>query len=320
VSDWPDLDPDARALLDMARASGRPRYEDGDPATARAALLASRFTLQTPPEQVAEVRALATGSIPLRLYRGNGAPASGSPALVFFHGGGWVIGDLDSHDVLCRRLANAAPCTVIAVDYRLAPEHAFPAAFDDAVAATEWIVRHAATLGIDARVAVGGDSAGGNLAAAVTQALRGGPIALQLLLYPALDMRMDSASHGRFADGVLLTHRTMRWFRDHYLAAESDGEDWRASPLLANDLLQLPPAYVLTAGHDPLADEGIAYARRLRDAGVPVFHRHAAGQMHGFLTADAFIARAGEVIDEIGEVLRGYAANLAITPVEHPYD
>ncbi len=307
------LDPDCQRVLDLIREAGRPPYETLTPPEAREFYRAGRRILQPEPPQVAEVRNLrapgAAGEIALRLYRGLGTERSVAlPALVYFHGGGWVIGDLDTHDGVCRLIASTAGCAVISVDYRLAPEHKFPAAVDDAVAATEWIAANAATLGIDAsRLAVGGDSAGGNLAAVVALIAhdRAGPrLRHQLLIYPATDfMTSDDAQRERF-EGFPLNVVTMNWFRDHYLRGSADYGDWRASPLHAKDLRGLPPAYVLTVGFDPLHAEGEAYAMRLRDAGVPVQHRHIAEQMHGFFTMGKIIRAAGPATEEAARAVK----------------
>jgi acetyl esterase len=232
-----------------------------------------------------------------------------APALVFFHGGGWVVGDLESHDVVCRQLADAGSLIVIAIDYRLAPEHKFPAAADDAIAATRWIAANARELGFDAaRISVGGDSAGGNLAAVVALEARdgGGPaIAGQVLVYPAVDLAMTQGSHSEPETSVLLTHSVIRWFVDHYLNGAADIHDWRASPARAQNLAGLPPAYVLTAGADPLRDEGDEYAARLRQAGVNVTTRHLPGQFHGFLTMGKLLREANVAVSEIGAWLKG---------------
>jgi acetyl esterase len=308
------LDSDAERVLEMVRLSGRPPYETVTPPEARALFLAAREVLAPEPAPVAETRELSApvesgAEIPLRLYRGV-TPASGDllPALVYFHGGGWVIGDLDTHDSLCRHLANAARCAVVSVDYRLAPEHKFPAAVQDCYAATSWVIEAAGSLGIDSeRVAVGGDSAGGNLAAVVSLMARdlGAPkICYQALLYLAVDCAMTHLSHDRFAEGFLLTRATMRWFYDHYLRGPSDVEDWRASPLRAVDLSGLPPALVLTAGNDVLCDEGEAYARRLREHGVAVELQHYPDQIHGFLTMGKIVRAAEPALDQIAAGLR----------------
>jgi acetyl esterase len=288
------LDRDAERVLEMVRLSERPPYETLSAPEARELFLAAREVLAPDPPPVAYVRELsapgpAGTAVPLRLYRGaTTAPGDTLPALVYFHGGGWVIGDLDTHDSLCRHLANAARCIVVAVDYRLAPEHKFPAAVEDCFAATLWVAREAVALGIDReRLAVGGDSAGGNLAAVVSLIARdrGAPkLGYQALLYPAVECGMTHPSHDRFAEGYLLTRPTMKWFYEHYLRGPADVADRRASPLRAADLSGVAPALVLTAGNDVLCDEGEAYARRLEQNRVPVLRRHFPDQIHGFLT------------------------------------
>lgn len=308
------LDRDAERVLEMVRLSGRPPYETLTPSEARSLFLAAREVLAPDPPPVAEIREQSApgqggAEIPCRLYRGATAPSGEAlPGLVYFHGGGWVIGDLDTHDSLCRHLANAARCVVVAVDYRLAPEHKFPAAVEDCFAATAWVGEAAAALGIDReRLAVGGDSAGGNLAAAVSLMARdwGAPrLCLQALLYPAVDCGMTHPSHQRFAEGYLLTRPTMRWFYGHYLRGPADVEDWRASPLRASDLAGIAPAFVLTAGNDVLCDEGEAYARRLQHAGIPVQLRHFPDQIHGFLTMGKIVQAASPALDEIAAALR----------------
>jgi acetyl esterase len=307
------LDDDAARVLELVRLSGRPPFEAVSPAEARALFLGGRQIFSPEPPPVAETRDLAVpgpegGGLILRLYRGAGAAADAKlPTLVFFHGGGWVVGDLETHDPMCRHIANAAGCAVVAVHYRLAPEHKFPAAVEDCVAATLWLEKNGDELGLDvSRLAVGGDSAGGNLAAVVSLIARdrGAPrLCAQLLLYPALDFGMKQASHQRFAEGHLLTEATMRWFAEAYLQRPDDAEDWRASPLRATDLSNLPPAYVLTAGYDPLCDEGIAYARRLREAGVAVNDRHFASQIHGFLLMGKMVRAAGPALDDLAAAL-----------------
>ncbi|NJO24306.1 MAG: alpha/beta hydrolase [Sphingomonadales bacterium] len=299
------LHPDAARVCEMIIAANRPAMETLAPPQAREAYLASRSVLQPDSEEVAEVvdlRAIGpAGPIPLRLYRGQGA-AKGQlqPALIYFHGGGWVIGDLESHDQVCRALANASRCIVVAVDYRLAPEHKFPAAADDAIAATRWIADNGKRLGIDAsRLAVGGDSAGGNLAAIVSLDARdcgGPPLAFQLLIYPSTDMSMDWPSHRRHADQLPLRHTTMKWFVDHYLSEARDRADWRASPLRADNFANLPAALVVTAAFDPLCDEGEAYAKALADAKVPVKLERFAGQIHGFLSMGRIVADSDRLV------------------------
>jgi acetyl esterase len=308
------LDRDAERVLEMVRLSGRPPYETLSAPEARELFLAAGDVLAPDPPPVAEIRELSApgpsgGAIALRLYRGGITPSDDTlPALVFFHGGGWVIGDLNTHDSLCRHLANAARCIVVAVDYRLAPEHKFPAAVEDCFAATSWIAQEAATLGIDLeRLAVGGDSAGGNLAAVVSLIARdrGEPkLCRQVLLYPTADCGMTHASHDRFAEGYLLTRPTMKWFYEQYLRGPADVDDWRASPLRAADLSGVAPALVLTAGNDVLCDEGEAYARRLKEAGVPVQLRHFPDQIHGFLTMGKIVRAAQPALDDIAAALR----------------
>jgi len=304
------LDHDAEILLEMIRAANRPAFETVGAAEARELFMAGRKVLAPDPMPVAELRDIAIpgpgGPIPARLYR---ASAGGVlPVLVFFHGGGWVVGDIESHDTVCRHLANRAGCAVVSVDYRLAPEHKFPAAVEDCFAATAWVAGNAAALGVDAaRLAVGGDSAGGNLAAVVSLLARdrGGPrIACQLLIYPATDAAMRHDSIARFAEGYVLTRATMRWFYDQYLRAPEDAADWRASPLAALDLGGLPSAFVLTAGYDPLCDEGDAYAARLAAAGVAVTHRRFPGQVHGFAMNGKIIRAAETALDETAAALK----------------
>jgi acetyl esterase len=297
------LDPDAALVVEMMRAAGRPPFETLTPAQAREAYAASRAVLQPEPDPVAETRDIAApgplGPIPLRIYRSAGSTANETlPGLVYYHGGGWLLGGIDSHDVVCRRFANLARCAVVSVDYRMAPEHKFPAAVDDSAAATRWVAENARDLGIDpARVAVGGDSAGGNLAAVMALMSRDGdlpPLAYQLLIYPGTDMMMTTISSQTVREGVPLTSATMKWFVDHYMRSHADFADWRASPLRAADLSGTAPALVLTASHDPLRDEGIDYARRLEREGVRVTHLHFADQVHGFLSMGRII-RASEV-------------------------
>ncbi|PDT89190.1 acetyl hydrolase [Bradyrhizobium sp. Y36] len=309
------LDPDAAAVYKAFQDAGRPAYETLTAAEARAYYAQARFATNPEPPELAHVAPLSIpsphGAIPARIYvpkeprRHDGL----APALVFFHGGGWVIGDLDSHDVACRQLADAGALIVISVDYRLAPEHKFPAATDDAIAATGWVAANAREFGIDAaRLAIGGDSAGGNLTAVVALAARdaGDPaLAGQVLIYPATDFAMTHGSHSEPETSVLLTHSVIRWFRDHYLNGAADIHDWRASPARAQDLAGLPPAYVLTAGADPLRDEGDEYAARLKQAGVSVTTRHYPGQFHGFFTMGKLLPQANVAIGEIGAWLKG---------------
>ncbi len=306
------LDPQAANVIDLIVKSGRPPYHELTPKDARQMFRETRPASTPPAPQIGAVRDVLTEgaqAIPLRVYRPPGVSDSRRlPVLVYFHGGGWVIGDLETHDVLCRQLTAEAGVSVIAVDYRLAPEHKFPAAADDAWAATRWIAAHAAELGVDAdRLAVGGDSAGGNLAAVVALLAReaGGPrIALQILLYPVTDLVSESQSYADLADGYMLTRDSMRWFRAQYLAKEQDAADWRVSPLRAPSLAGLPPALVVTAGYDPLRDEGEAYARRLREAGVSVDAVSFGGMIHGFVPMGRLIDTAFRGVSLITGSLR----------------
>jgi len=295
-------------VIDLVIRSGRPAYHQLSPKDARQLFRETRPASTPTPPQIGMVRDLTAdgplGPIPLRVYRPAGVPASTPLAvLVFFHGGGWVIGDLETHDVLCRQLTAGSGVSVVSVDYRLAPEHKFPAAVDDAWAATRWVVAHAGELAVDARrLAVGGDSAGGNLAAVVALLARdkGAPaIAVQVLIYPVTDLVGETRSYRDFAEGYLLTREGMRWFIAHYLTAEAEAADWRASPLRAQSLAGLPPALIVTAGFDPLRDEGEAYAERLRDAGVRVDSVCYGGMIHGFVPMGRLLDTAGRAISLI---------------------
>ncbi len=306
------LHPQARALLDLIEQRGLPLTHTLSPTEARAFYRERRAFTQPDAPEVGLVRDLQAagphGAIPLRLYRPIGAAAEALlPLLVYFHGGGWLMGDLDTHDVLCRELANAANCAVVAVDYRMAPEHRFPIAVDDCLAATYWVQRNAAELRVDAtRLAVGGDSAGGNLAAVVAIAARDAgdlPIAFQLLIYPATDQRRAAPSHQTNGQGYLLTSDTIDYFHDHYLPDPMHDLDWRASPLLHEDFSGLPPAFVLTAGYDPLRDEGLMYSQRLSEAGNRGAHVCFERQIHGFITM-------GRVLDEANAAVALCAAEL----------
>ena len=308
------LDPDAAFVFKAFQEAGRPAYETLSPEEAREYYRQARFVSNPEPPELKSVAPLAIpaahGSIPARIYTPNKLRQTDglAPCLVFFHGGGWVIGDLDTHDVVCRKLADEGQLIVISIDYRRAPEHKFPAAVDDAIAATAWIAAHAKEFGIDpARLLVGGDSAGGNLATVVAIAARDGngpAISGQVLIYPATDFTMAQPSHSEPETSILLTQSVVRWFRDHYLNGTADVHDWRASPALARTLVGLPPAYVLTAGADPLRDEGDDYARRLEQAGVAVTYRTFPGQFHGFFTMGKLLQQANVAASEIGTWLR----------------
>jgi acetyl esterase len=243
------------------------------------------------------------GDLPVRIYRPASAPADAAlPALVYAHGGGWVFGNLDSHDVLCAQLALEAGIAVFHVDYRLAPEARFPGAFDDVVAALQWVAANGGSVGIDpTRLAIGGDSAGGNLAAAVSIWARdhGGPkLLMQLLAYPVTDAVARADSYRHFEDGYGLNAVTMEWFFDHYTPDKASRGDWRVSPLRAASLAGLPPALVVTAGYDPLRDEGRAYALRLQQEGTQADLVEFGGMLHGFLSSPMLLhgARRGTTL------------------------
>jgi acetyl esterase len=248
------------------------------------------------------------GAIPARFYEPPGMGLEGRPSIVYFHGGGWTIGDLDTCDSVCRFLAQNVPATVLSIDYRLAPEHPFPAAIEDAIAAFRWAADDNTQLGVDpSRIAVAGDSAGGNLAAAVSLLARDGDgpsPAMQALIYPVTDAVGGQQSRDVFAKGFLLTKADMDWFEHHYLPPGSDHADPRVSMLRADDLSGLPPAYVATAGFDPLRDEGETYAARMREAGVRVALRRHPGLIHGFANMTAVSPTAHAAMRELAGALR----------------
>jgi acetyl esterase len=307
------LDPQAKFLLDQLAAQGGPALHEMTPAQARAAFESMR--LPVPGEAVASIENLRVpgpgGEIPVRLYVPEGA-ATPSGALVYFHGGGWVIGSLETHENLCKALANRAGARVVSVDYRLAPEHRWPAAAEDCYAVTCHLAERGAALGIDgARLAVGGDSAGGNLAAVVALLARerGGPrLRHQVLIYPVTDHDFARASYRDNGKDYFLTTEAMQWFWDHYVPERGRRDDWSAAPLRAEKLSGLPPATVITAGYDPLRDEGEAYAERLREAGVPTTLSRYDGQIHGFVSMLDLLDAGRRAADEIGAVLRGALA------------
>ncbi len=307
------LDPQARAVLERVARANLPAYSQLGATAARALYRETRGKLSAAPPEVARVTDLRAngpaGDIAVRLYRPLGAPEGEAvPVLVYFHGGGWTIGDLDTHDVPCREFANLAHCAVVSVDYRLAPEHKFPGAFDDAVAATHWVHAHADALGVDAsRLAVGGDSAGGN-----PRGRGRDRVPRQLgAAHRHADAHLPGDRHGgrhAFARGVrrrLHAHARRDPLVQGQLPARSGRRaDWRASPLRAGDFRGLPPAYVITAGFDPLLDEGRAYADRLRAAGVKVTYECFAGMIHGFVTMGGAIAAAHHAISRASLALK----------------
>jgi acetyl esterase/lipase len=300
---------DADSIAFMAMQPPPPRIAP-TPGAMRENQRRMRLVSQPDLPQVAGVKeyraAGPAGPMTLRTYRGAGTAAGEPlPVQVYYHGGGWVVGDLDSHDWTCRMVANAARCAVVSVDYRLAPEHRFPAAFDDSLAAAEWIAANAGLLNIDPnRMSVGGDSAGGNLAAAVALALRdSGTVKLraQILTYPIVDA--SARYDARFAEGVALTNGGMRAYIEAYLPDAAHRKDLRVSPLLAPSLKGLPPALIILAGFDPLYAEGAAYAARLEADGVAVTVRHYPGQMHGFVSRAKLLPKAYDAIVDIAALL-----------------
>jgi acetyl esterase len=294
-----------KAFLDSMAAVPGPKMWEIAPPAAREAFAAMMQLVGPKDVPIGKVQNLTMpgpgGDLALRIYTPVAAKSEKLPTLVFFHGGGYVIGDLDTHDGLCRMFANDANLRVIAVDYRLAPEHKFPAAVEDAYAAVCWIETNAAQLGVDANhVAVGGDSAGGGLAAAVALMAKekGAPkIAFQMLLFPVTQIGGKTASLHEFASGYFLELATLEWFYDHYgEASDVDRSDPRMSPLLAKDFAGLPPAYVMVAGFDPLHDEGVAYAEKLRGAGVSVTVADYSDLVHDFIYMQAVLPQAPEAV------------------------
>jgi acetyl esterase len=302
------LDPQARALLEVIAAVGTPDFATMTPQEVRALTQTPRAGDVEPVESVRDLAIPGpAGPIPVRVYTPGAASAGPRPGLVYFHGGGFVICDLDSHDAVCRSLANAAGCVIVSVDYRLAPDHRFPAAPEDCYAATRHVAERAAEFGVDAdRLAVGGDSAGGNLAAVVALMARdrGGPdLRFQLLVYPMAGRDFEAESFRANGEGYLLTGGMLRWFWDLYLRDESDAANPWAVPLGAPDLSGLPAALVITAEYDPLRDDGEAYAARLQEAGVAVSLTRYDGMIHGFWSMGETIARSREAIREAAAAL-----------------
>ncbi len=298
------LTAETEALLKTFAEAEGPTLQEMTPQEARAAYREMR-ALQGEPEDVAVVEERTVpgpaGDIPVRVYRPEGAGAF--PALVHYHGGGWIIGDLDTHDPLCRHFANAAGCVVVVPDYRLAPEHKYPAAADDCYAATKWVAEQGAEIGVDrSRIAVGGDSSGGNLAAVVALMARdrGGPtLAAQVLIYPVTDHRFDTASYRDNGKGYFLETDLMQLFWDSYLSGDDDGAQPYASPLRAPDVSGVAPAHIITAEFDVLRDEGEAYGKRLQEAGVATQIQRYDGMMHGFVQFGAAIPQAHDAIADV---------------------
>jgi acetyl esterase len=307
------LDPKAREIIDAMTASF-PSVDFARSGTENRRLVkeAAARVIPAASEPVASATDRAIpgpfGAIPVRVYRPLGAGPEPLPVVAFFHGGGWVVCDLDSHDGICRAIANASGCLVASVDYRLAPEHRFPVPAEDAYAAIHWLGLHAAEIGGDgARLAVAGDSAGGNLAAVVSLLTRdrGGPaLALQVLVYPVTDFRFDTESHRSIGPGYFLQSDEVRYYWHEYLADPADGANPYASPLRAERLAGLPPALVITAEYDPLRDEGEAYARRLADAGVATVATRYDGMFHGFVSFLTLLPDGRRAITQIGDALR----------------
>ena len=304
-----NVHPQVAALLQAAARSPLPTLDKVSPFVARR-LYSERCKTVMPKRPEAQARLLLTpGGVPIRAYRpASAAKSDVLPALVYYHGGGWTFGDLDTHDVFCRELANGAKCAVFSVEYRLAPESPFPAAVEDCVSATEFVSKNSKSLNIDTgRIAVGGDSAGGNLAAVVALHARdaGGPgLCFQLLIYPATDQNMRTESLRRNGEGYFLTLPMMERFRGNYLPRAADYTDWRASPALAKSHAGLPSAFVLTAGFDPLLDEGRQYTELLARAGVEVTYRDYPDMIHGFILMGGVLDTANAAVEECCAALR----------------
>ena len=309
------LHPEARAVLEIMDAQQGPPLASLSPAEARIGA-AERFkAFGGEPEKLARVDDLLIpgpgGDVPARLYASDRGGLR--PALIYFHGGGWVLGSVDTHDPICRSLAKESGAAVISVGYRLAPEHKFPAAVEDAHAATVWVCANAERLGIDvSRIVISGDSAGGNLATVIAMRCRdgGGPaLAGQVLIYPVTDIGLsETASYRELSEGYFLGRAEMAWFAGHYLSSPEAARNPEASPLIATDLSWLPPALVITAEFDPLRDEGEAYAERLREAGVPVVLTRYPGVIHGFFVMRGAISAGQQAIRQVAEFVRGVSA------------
>ena len=311
------LDARAQWFLQLLKQSGQKPMHQLTVEHARAEFDSVMPLLGGKPHPVSEIvdRTIEgpAGKLRVRIYRPGGNVARLLPAILYLHGGGWVIGSLEGYDSPCRYFCARSGCAVVAVDYRLAPEHKFPAAIEDSVAAYRWLAANADGLGIDpARIVLGGDSAGATLSTVLARLLRGEPRppCLQWLMYPATDMACDSASYDSVGEGFLLTRGDMEWVRGHYLNDMSEIDDPRVSPLRADDLAGLPPALVYTAGFDPLRDEGQAYAEKMRDAGVKVVHREFDTLIHGFVGMRGAIHAAARAMDDMVAGLRHELAQL----------
>nr|AMK51986.1 alpha/beta hydrolase fold carboxyl esterase [uncultured bacterium] len=306
------LNSQAEELLKRAAESGTPGLGEGTPEEGRAIFATTTQLLGLPAPDVKDTKEIQisgpNGPIRTLVITPDGVETNNLPLFIYYHGGGWVIGSPETHYEECCYYANEAQCIVLVPDYRLAPEYPFPAAPEDCYAVLQWAADNAESLGADkSRIAVGGDSAGGNLSAVVAQMTqqRNGPeLALQLLIYPATRMGADTQSYKDFEDGYFLTAKAMNWFFGHYLKKAEDWDNLLASPLLNDDLAGLAPAYVVTAGFDPLRDEGRAYADKLKAAGVPVEYVCYEGQIHGFASMAGALDEARSFLDEAAKVLR----------------
>lgn len=306
------LDPAAKKLMGLLSRLRTPGYETMTPETARIAAAQAVRNAPLPKVSVGGVEDLSfnTGEYALRarIYRPLTKPsATAGPALIYFHGGGWVLGDLDSHDHLCRSLVRSAGITVVSIDYPLSPKFQFPYPLLASAAAVRWVFEQAETLNLDpTRIGLAGDSSGGNLVAALALMARDKELPsprVQCLLYPCLDLTMSLASYGLTLEGLPFSAKTMGWFINLYAPQTTDRNDWRASPLFARDVSGTAPAYVMTVGFDVLRDEGRAYANKLTQAGVPVVEKHFPGQIHAFLTMPNVLPTAYEAIADLGEFL-----------------
>lgn len=311
------LDGRTQWLLQLLARSGQPPIEKSSVTEARseydAFMLEMGGRLAPIGEMVDRIVDGPTGRLRVRTYRPAGAVARLLPTILYFHGGGWVMGSLEGYDRVCRYISSRTGCAVVAVDYRLAPEHKFPAAIEDAVASFRWLAENATDLGTDpARIVLAGDSAGGNIAAVAAQLLRDEPRppCLQWLMFPATNLAFDSPSYESCGEGFFVTRAAMEWFRGHYLNNLSEIDDPRASPLQASDLTGVAPALIFTNGIDPLRDEGKAYADRLAAAGVKTFHREFESLIHGFIGMRGAIQAAARAMDDMVTGLRHELAQL----------